>query len=270
MSLGGQGTIRLNGFVTLSDYGEPVDIQPPVPAAPDDHGNTPGTATEISVGESVTASVDSWLDSDYFQFQAEEGRLYDMLASDEAPSNGAYGVVATLLGPNGTTPESIIAGSRGWLKGTEFVWRAPASGTYYLVVESGHQGVDAYTLTITAQPEDDHGNTPGTATEISVGESVDAAVDSRLDTDYFRFQAEEGRLYHIEGSNEAGYTRWDRILLGPDGITPELAIAVSGGVGGIQIVWQAPASDAYYLRVNGDGLQTDLYTLSITLLPEEG
>ena len=267
-SLGGSGTIRLNGFVTLSDYGEPVDIRPPVPEGVDDHGNSPATATEISSGESVDGVVDSWLDSDYFRFQAEEGRLYDIVASDEVPSNGAYGITTTLLGPDGITPESIIAGSSSWLGGTEFVWQASASGTYYLVVESGHQGMDVYTLSIVVQP-DDHGNSPGTATDISVGESVEAAVDSWLDSDYFRFQAEEGRLYNIVVSDEAAYNSWYVTLLGPDGITPESTIAGGGGQGGTRIVWQVPASDTYYLRVEGYQQGMYVYTLTITLLPEE-
>ena len=266
VSLGGPGTIRLNGFVTLSDYGKPVDIRPPVPEGIDDHGNSPATATEIPLGDSVDGVVDSWLDSDYFRFQAEEGRLYDIVASDEVPSNGAYGITTTLLGPDGITPESIIAGSSSWLGGTEFVWQASASGTYYLVVESGHQGMDVYTLAIVVQP-DDHGNSPETATEISVGESVDGAVDSRFDSDYFRFQAEEGLLYHLGVSDEGyGITA---TLLGPDGITPELAIAESSDWPGTRIVWQAPASDTYYLRIIGDNQWVDVYTLTITLLPEE-
>ena len=266
VSLGGPGTIRLNGFVTLSDYGKPVDIRPPVPEGVDDHGNSPGTATEISVGESVDGVVDSWLDSDYFQFQAEEERIYDIVALDEAQPNGAYGITATLLGPDGITPESIITGSSSWLGGTEFVWQASASGTYYLVVESGHQGLDVYTLAIVVQP-DDHGNSPEAATEISVGESADGTVDSRFESDYFRFQAEEGRLYHMGVSDEGyGITA---TLLGPDGITPELAIAESSDWPGTRIVWQAPASDTYYLRIKGDNQWVDVYTLTITLLPEE-
>ena len=106
-------TQRLNGFVTLSDYGKTVDIRPPALEGADDHGNSPANSTEISVGESVNASVDSWIDSDYFRFQAEEGRLYHIVVSDERAYNKASDSHSTLFGPDGVTPEAPFSRSSG-------------------------------------------------------------------------------------------------------------------------------------------------------------
>ena len=290
------GTLRLSGFVTLSDYGMPVDIQPPAPEEEDDHGNTPATATEITVatetsgGDWVEASVDSWLDSDYFRFQAEEGRVYHIFTFDEVPYDRWYGIITTVLGPDGTTPESVIDGSGDEL-GSELVWQAPASETYYLAVESGQRGMDAYSLTVIAVPEDDHGNTPGTATEISVGESVDGTVGPSFDTDYFRFQAEEDRFYVIAVSPYGWWDGKSTTLLGHDGITPvspdfhggpggwasrritpeqpEQIFFASTGSGGTRAVWRAPASGTHYLKVEGYQQGVDPYTLTITPMPEE-
>ena len=125
-------TQRLNGFVTLSDYGKTVDISPPAPEGADDHSNSPASATEISVGESLTASVDSWIDSDYFRFQAEEGRLYHIVVSVQQTYNRSYGTRSKLFGPDGVTPELPFSSG-----GTRIVWQAPASDTYYLRVENG-------------------------------------------------------------------------------------------------------------------------------------
>ena len=104
-------TLRLNGMITLSDYGKSVDIQPPVPEGPDDHGDSPANATEITVGESVNAIVDSWLDSDYFRFQGEEGRLYLIVVADQQAYDKAYGTNSTLFGPRwGHARVSIFPG----------------------------------------------------------------------------------------------------------------------------------------------------------------
>ena len=148
MGEGEDFTQRLNGWISLSDFGESVDIQRPVHEGADDHGNSPTNATEILVGEPVSGSVDSWLDYDYFRFQAEEGQRYDIVVSDEPDRNRVFGTSATLYGPDGVTPEFGFFRIVGRLE-ARFDWQAPASDTYYLRVERGHQGTVAYTLTVT-------------------------------------------------------------------------------------------------------------------------
>ena len=139
---------EFNGFIALSDFGVPVDIQVPVHEGGDDHSNSPTDATEIAVGEQVTGTVDSWLDFDYFRFQAEEGRRYEIVVSDESVLNQYGGPInATLYEPDGIT--ETWGGSRGTgPDGAQIEWEAPASGTYYFKVERGHEGTAAYTVEI--------------------------------------------------------------------------------------------------------------------------
>ena len=144
----GENAQRLNGFIGLSDFGESVDIQAPVYEGVDDHDNSPTNATEITVGESVTGSVDSWLDLDYFRFQAEDGQRYEIVVSDEPDPYRLAGTRATLYGPDGVTPASNRSEYSGQ-RGTRIEWQAPASDTYYLRVERGREGTVAYTLTVT-------------------------------------------------------------------------------------------------------------------------
>ena len=313
---------RLNGWISLSKFGEPVDIQPPVHEGPDDHGNMPSTATEVSVGEPVTAasvdewfdrrhsshlpfqleegqepvsgSVDSWLDSDYFQFQAEEGQHYVIVVWNERPERG-IGTRSTLYSPDGVTPELRFSQSDN-STGSKILWQATASGTYYLRVERGYSGTVPYTLTVTPldQGVDDHGNTPSTATEVSVGEPVAAAsvdewlrtfdastlpfqsqegqkpvtgsVDSWIDLDYFRFQAEEGQKYFIVVRHEL--TEFGigirSTLFGPDGVTPESISHGSYLSTEDRVLWQASVSDTYYLRVGTRHTGMVPYTLTVT------
>ncbi len=313
---------RLSGWISLSDFGETVDIQPPVHEGPDDHGNSPSTATEISVGEPVlavsvdewvdrsfyshlpfqleegqepvTGSVDSWLDLDYFQFQAEEGQQYAIVIWNERTESGS-GTRSTLHGPVDVTPELGFSRSHG-STGSRILWQATASGTYYLRVERGYSGTVPYTLTVTPldQGVDDHGNTPSTATEVSVGEPVAAAsvdewlrtfdastlpfqsqegqkpvtgsVDSWIDLDYFRFQAEEGQNYVIVVRHEL--TEFGigirSTLFGPDGVTPE-SISHGSYLGAEdRVLWQASVSGTYYLRVGTGHTGMVPYTLTVT------
>ena len=243
------GTQRLNGFVTLSDFGRTVDISPPAPEGADDHSNSPASATEISVGESLTASVDSWVDSDYFRFQAEEGRLYHIVVSDDRGYNKAYGTHSTLFGPDGVTPERTFSQSSGQL-GARIVWQAPASDSYYLRVESGQQEVEVYTLTITLLPEeDDYGNDPSTAHEIGIGEFVEGLIGQLDDRDYFKFTANEGRVYRIDVHSQLQQNRPDVVLHGPGGTLQEARSFSSRGSDTERILWSATSQGDYYVSV---------------------
>ncbi len=260
---------RLNGWISLSDFGEPVDIQPPLPEGPDDHGNSPANATEISVGESVTASVDSWLDSDYFRFQAEEGRLYHIVVSDQQAYNKAYGTRSTLYGPDGVTPESTFSRSSGQL-GTRIVWEAPASDTYYLGVESGHQEVAVYTLTITLLPEeDDYGDDPSTAHEIDIGEPVEGLIGQVHDRDYFKFTANGGQVYRIEVSPQLLRNNPEVVLHGPDGPMREARYTSTAISDTGRIIWSAPVDGDYYISVEfRHSSKVGSYTLSVTSIAD--
>ncbi|MYB47834.1 MAG: hypothetical protein F4X72_00910 [Dehalococcoidia bacterium] len=259
--------LRLNGFVTLSDYGKSVDIQPPVPEGPDDHGNSPANATEITVGESVKATVDSWLDSDYFRFQGEEGRLYLIVLSIQPAYNEAYGTDSTLFGPDGVTPE--LAYSQG---GGRIVWQATASDTYYLSVESGQEETHDYTLTITLLPEeDDYGDDPSTAQEIGIDEPVEGLIGQVDDMDYFKFTATEGQVYRVDVTSPRQVDRPYVALHGPGGQLKEdttLGGPVSQDYDTERILWVAPAQGDYYLSVEfRHSNNVGPYTLRVVAIP---
>lgn len=261
-------TLRLNGMITLSDYGKSVDIQPPVPEGPDDHGNSPTNATEIAVGESVNGIVDSWLDSDYFRFQGEEGRLYLIVLSIQPAYNEAYGTDSTLFGPDGVTPE--LAYSQG---GGRIVWQATASDTYYLRVESGQQEeTHDYTLTITLLPEeDDYGDDPSTAQEIGIDEPVEGLIGQMRDLDYFKFTASEGQVYRVDVNSPRQNNRPNVALHGPGGQLKENT-SLGGPVGRDydteRILWVAPAQGDYYISVEfRHSSNVGPYTLRVVAIP---
>lgn len=56
-------------------------IRPPPPPPSDDHGNTPSTATLISVPSTTAGNLEVVGDNDYFKFNAVGGRSYQFTAS---------------------------------------------------------------------------------------------------------------------------------------------------------------------------------------------
>ena len=85
-----------------------------------------------------------------------------------------------------------------------------------------------------------------------MGADVEGAIDYPGDYDYFRFTAEEGQLYQIDvalGTLDDSAL----FLLGPDGW--ELDSNDNHGDSlASRVLWEAPASRAYYLMVVGSGV----------------
>ena len=160
----------------------------------DDHGDDIDDATVAAVGADVEGAIGYLGDSDYFRFTAEEGQFYQI----DVGLGTLEDSVLELLGADGWR----LAYNRdhGDSQASRIVWEAPASGDYYLVVEaSGFADVGSYTLTVSVlEITDDHGGSAADASAVTVGESIEGAVNYLGDEDVFLFQVEAGAIYEIE------------------------------------------------------------------------
>ena len=249
----------------------------------DDHGDEAAAATELTVGEAVTGSLDYMFDFDYFRFQAEEGQKYRMSVEHETLRASSV----TLYAADGRTSEAGNWKSRMRApSGPQILWAAPSSGEYYFAVQNfgGESGDYVLTVTPIATVADDHGDSAATATGISTDEAAAGAVDSEFDLDYFRFQAEDGQTFRIEVTN--GTLASFRIeLYLSDGTTPAamdyediIGIVARGGVWfdvvdlknivwgerGASFEWVAPVTGGYYIVVSGVGESVGAYTLALS------
>ena len=169
----------------------------------DDHGDDPRNATVVTAGEAVIGAMDHGADVDYFQIHVTGGYGYE---AEVANHTLEYSRVS-VYGTDGVT--RVDGGGRGWgLYGSDSQWRAPTTGTNYIVVESPYGRTGSYTLKLTevALGGDGHGDDALVATSIALGEAVDGTLGHPFDLDYFRFAAEGGLPYNIR-----------RLLFGPAG-----------------------------------------------------
>ena len=196
-------------------------------------------------------------DSDYFRFTAEEGQLYQI---DVAL---------------GTLPDSrlTLLDSDGWglasnddhrdSPASRIIWKAPASGDYYLAVGGYGAATGSYTLTVSTIV-DDHGDDIADATTAAVGAPAEGVVDYEGDSDYFRFTAEEGQLYQIDVA--LGTLSDSRLELQDSDGWGLASNDDHGDSLASRIIWKAPVSGDYYLAVEatGWGDQVGSYTLTVT------
>ena len=222
----------------------------------DDHGDEAGLATEIAVGEAVVGDLDYMFDFDYFSFRAEEGRKYRMIVTHDTLRSTSVGLYA----PDGVTGEN-----QRWIfrdsttLGPGIVWIAPRSDTYYFAVQNFGGKTGTYALTIT--PVDGTiQDAEDSATEISIGETVEGTITDEFDIDYFRFSQQENQQYsitvtsetlehhsRIRHPNEQSYFSW-----------------LAGNV-----YWTAWTTGETFLAVRGASGSVGSYTVTITADEDE-
>ena len=241
-------------------------VPAPQPSA-DDHGDSRSSATGISVGAGANGVIGTAGDADYFSFQAERGREYTIETS--IPSSSDVDTVISLYSANGSSLDRDDDGGAGLA--SKIVWTAPSSATYYVGVEGLGDSTGGYRLSLSSRaptptptrtPADDHGDSRSSATGISVGSRVNGVIGTANDEDYFSFQAERGRRYTIETSVPSD-SDVDTVITLYSANGSVLEEDDDGGDGvASKIVWTAPSSATYYVRV--EGLSTGGYRLSLS------
>ncbi len=220
----------------------------------DDHGDEAGLATKISVGEAVVGELDYMFDFDYFKFHAEEGSRYRMIVTHDTLRSTSIGLYA----PDGVTGENWIFRDSTTL-GPAIVWVAPSSEDYYFAVQNFGGKTGTYTLTVTnadSTAPDDHGDAEDSATDISIGETVEGTITDDFDVDYFRFSTQENRGYYFTITR--GTLKY-RFMMHPNDQFYSLWLPGPGNA-----FWEAGRTGESFLAVRAEPGSVGPYTLTIT------
>lgn len=147
----------------------------------DDHGDDPASATEISQGGSVSASLGEDLDDDYFYFDAVSGQAFEMSIETE----GDEAIHFDLANAEGGS----IAREQSGL-----IWQAIDEGRYFIRVWS--EEIGDYTLSLNASNyADDHRKNEPTA--VFIGQPTEGYILNAYDRDAFTFAGVAGEAYDI-------------------------------------------------------------------------
>ena len=118
--------------------------------AADDHGDNIETATSVSLDMTVEGTIESDFDFDFYQFEAIEGRTYQV----ECGSGTLEWFHWRLYGSDGAEPTNWIGNNQwsddsGLRRKHSFEWQAPSSGQYYVAIDGAFGNLGTYSLTIT-------------------------------------------------------------------------------------------------------------------------
>ena len=217
----------------------------------DEHGNGLRSAALMGVGEPVIAGLEYAGDSDYFRFRAEKDRVYRMDVALETLDSYSY--VINLYGPDGDE----IEWSTHLLEKSGYAWQAAASGEYYVAVASSSNKTGSYTFTVTPI-DDDYGEGLASATEVTLGEPIRGSTQYMGDRDYFRFRAEQGRLYRMDTHPPETPSGWGMSLQLQDSKGDEVELWGN--------IWEAPETGDFYIRVETPYSMAP-YTLTVAQMP---
>ncbi len=188
-TFGGFHEIRLVGYTS-------PDLLDQIVWYDDDHGSSVNTAEALTVGASVTGTIEVDSDSDWFEVSLEEGRLYtfDLRGADTG-------------GGTLDDPWLQISDSEGYEIGSDddsgegldasLSFFAEEGGTYYLSAYG--YSVGSYTLETTSVAyTDDVGDDAENATALAQGDTFSGSIGVAWDVDWFSVSLTEGENYAFD------------------------------------------------------------------------
>ena len=225
-----------------------------------DGNNTPATATAVANGQKVAASIVPIGDIDWYRFTVG---IYGANNVVVETAGGAGATEMWLYGPNGSITLVAYNANGAFSRLSQ---AALAAGTYYVKVQEygNNATLGAYTLRASWTDRTDGNNTAATATAVTKGQTVAAAINPIGDVDWYRFTIGSFGATNvvIETAGATGATEmW---LYGPNGSTAQLAY---NGNGAFARINQATlAAGTYYVKVQeyGNNAIIAAYTLKAT------
>ena len=246
--------------------------------AGDDFPPSTSTTGEVNVGGSVTGTISSQADADWFKVDLSGGVRYRRFQIDVEGDDTGRG---TMEDPNvrlydaggaqisGTSDDNGGVGNNA----RTIIRRAPG-GTFYVRVAGTNNKTGTYTLSVielgtngaseadTDLPDDDTTNG-----EVEVGGSVTGRIGSRNDIDWFKVKLEAGKIYQIdlEGAPTGRGTDPDPLLSieSPDGTVT--GSDDDGGVGlNARKVFTSTVDGTYHITARSNSVSKQgTYTLSV-------
>ena len=140
--------------------------------APDDHGDSPASATPLALGQSATGDIEPRGDLDYFRFELP--RWMDVTVSASADA-GIDFMLADANGRDATDVNGVYHFTEDDGQGGLRLRAVLDEGSHYLLMSAWpHEDgrTRSYEVFVRETPPDDHGNTEAEATAIMLGDAT--------------------------------------------------------------------------------------------------
>ncbi|MFL5318060.1 MAG: hypothetical protein ACJ790_00290 [Myxococcaceae bacterium] len=215
----------------------------------DDYGDTPATASPLTVGTPVNGNIELSGDHDVFSLSTTAGHIYSVTCT-----SSAYDLCYMIVRDSSNT--TVVSTSYGTSVTTGF--RAPTGGTYTIDTYGYSTYTGSYQITVTDSGTDDHGDTAATATTISSA-STSGNIQYNGDHDFFAFTATQSHIYTVGCTSSASYL-CNLKVLDPNGVS----VGTSSYGTSTTVNFLANTAGRYTIETYAYSSYTGTYAISVT------
>jgi len=235
----------------------------------DDYSANASSAGKLAPGGQIQGRLNYVNDRDCFKLTVQAGQTYALvLNSDPLDKNGLQFEVTDERG-SFTTHSAPTAETASTQVNT---FTATSSGTYFITVSSPVRDADvghgAYTLKASTPLKEDHGDSPASATALTLDTTVRGVINSSSDLDVFKLTMEAGVTYGLVINTQSGWSASSQLrVIDQDGHDAGAVGFVSSSLYENGRSFTAASSGTYYLEVRGaSGMD---YQLKASVLPDD-
>jgi Ca2+-binding RTX toxin-like protein/subtilisin-like proprotein convertase family protein len=248
----------------------------------DDYGNDLTSLGVITPGQSVTGSLLTQNDTDWFKVTLEAGKGYVLRLQGATSGNGTLAdPVLEIRNADGTVIQTLDNGLM--LNEPAGLFTPALSGIYYLVARAADGAADTGSYKLTVRAPDDHGNTRASATSVRLGDETLGAIQwndgefgarainsvglaTDMDEDWFSFTANKDDVlsFTVQLAGGSQLSRPMVEIIASDGRTVGVADGLETVNGRATATFKAPSSGAFYARIVDGAGGTGSYVASLT------
>ena len=236
---------------------------------PDD--NT--TTCEVDVGGSVTGTIGTDTDNDWYAVVLEAGKRYQIDMEGAPTGRGTHQDPFLKHFDAGGNTITAFENDSGVGKNARLIYTPTVAGTYYVNAAPADDTQGTYTLSVivlgangNSEADTDFPATTATTGRVEVGASVTGNIDSFGDDDWFRVDLEAGKVYQfdLEGADTSRGTLSNPYLTLNDGSGTNVDNNDDNTTNlNSLLTYTATATGAHYLGARGSSGVTGTYTLSV-------
>lgn len=158
----------------------------------DDYAGDASTSGFISLGGSVSGTLEQMEDTDWFAIQLSAGQAIEVSLQGEPTGAGTLpDPVLAVFDQFGNEVAYNDDGGQSWNSLLTFI--APAAGTYYLSAEGFGDSTGTYLLSVVPGQPDDYPADMSTTGIVGIGRPASGSIDSPGDTDWFAINLKAGQ-----------------------------------------------------------------------------
>lgn len=247
-----------------------------LPIANVDLPTTTSTTGQLLINSSITGTVDSAQDRDWFAVTLNAGQRYqfDLLGSPTSDGTLTDPYLYGIYNSAGTLLANTSNDDAGEGYNARVIFDPTTSGTYYVSAGAYGSGIGSYRLQLTNLGTTDIAADLSTQATVSVGGVVNGLIDTSGDRDWYAVTLEAGYQYtiNLNPSSNSNTPLYDPYLYGIYDVSGLLKTATadddSGPGYGAQVSFAPTSTGIYYISAGGANNYTGSYQLTVSTAQE--